>query len=151
MIYKSNNPSDTFKIAKKIASSFLQKGGVIALSGQLGAGKTTFTQGFAKSLGIKDRIISPTFVLIRQHQIPNQKRTLYHIDLYRLEDYKNIEELGIKELLNTKEDIVIIEWAEKIKKHLADTTTIINITNISKNKREILANSQAEKMQERSG
>ena len=108
------------RYVKKIDKADQEKRAVvIALEGELGAGKTTFVQGFAKGLKIQDKIISPTFVLIRQHQIPKTERTLYHIDLYRLENTKNIEELGIKELLKTSQDIVLIEWADKIKKHLS--------------------------------
>ena len=70
----SNSGAETKKIAVKLASQFNH--GVIALSGELGAGKTTFVQGFAKGLGIEEKIISPTFVLIRHHQIPNTNKIL---------------------------------------------------------------------------
>lgn len=93
---------------------------ILALTGDLGSGKTTFTQGFAKGLGIKQGIISPTFILLRIYKIPDtgyQIRNLYHLDLYRLE--KNIEEevrnLGIEEIWQNSKNIVLIEWAEKIK------------------------------------
>lgn len=88
---------------------------IIGLIGDLGAGKTTFVQGFAQGLGIKDKIISPTFVLIRQHKIPKTDRILYHIDLYRLENLKDMKQLGIDEIMADPNSIVLIEWAEKIK------------------------------------
>jgi len=124
MIHHTKSVKETQKIAKDIAKNY--KGGVIALIGDLGAGKTTFTQGFAEGLGIKDKIISPTFVLMRQHPVPNSKKVLYHIDLYRLEGEINIRELGISELIDDTEAIVLIEWAEKIEQKLPDNTLKIN-------------------------
>lgn len=102
-------------------------GGIIALSGELGTGKTTFIQGFARSLGIKEKIISPTFILIRQHKIPKTNRTLYHIDLYRLEKTPEVKELGLEEIWSNPKNIVLIEWAEKIENLLPQNTLSIKI------------------------
>lgn len=110
--YISYSENETKKIASKLARKI--KANVIALSGELGAGKTIFVQGFAKALGIKEKIISPTFVLIRQHKIPNTKNTLYHIDLYRLENNIDIKQLGINEIISNPDNLVLIEWAEKL-------------------------------------
>lgn len=107
----SHSAEETKKIAAEVASNITS--GVIALIGNLGSGKTTFAQGFARSLGIKEKIISPTFVLIRQYIIPKTKKTFYHIDLYRLEYIKDLESLGLKEILSNPDNIVLIEWAEK--------------------------------------
>ena len=134
-IFKSVSSVQTQKIAAEIAIKL--KSGVIALTGNLGAGKTTFTQGFAKALGIKDKIISPTFILIRQHQIPKTKKILYHIDLYRLDDPIDIKSLGIDEIINNSDNLVLIEWAEKIKEYLPKDTIFISIKIIDKNNREI--------------
>lgn len=128
MIFKSNSLDETFKISSDIAQGYRDHGGVIALSGELGAGKTTFTKGFAKALDIKDKIISPTFVLIRQHPIPNSKRTLYHIDLYRLEGEIDLVSTGVKEIIENPDNIVMIEWAEKAKDQLPHDTLWINFT-----------------------
>ncbi|MBI3485353.1 tRNA (adenosine(37)-N6)-threonylcarbamoyltransferase complex ATPase subunit type 1 TsaE [Candidatus Daviesbacteria bacterium] len=114
MKYHTNSISETHKIAAKIAKDFQNKGGVIALTGKLGAGKTTFAASFAKALGIKEKIISPTFVLVREHKIPNSKRILFHIDLYRLENSIEPNTLGIEDMLSNPENIVLIEWAEKL-------------------------------------
>lgn len=108
----SNSEKESRQVAQKLAKQI--SSGVIALSGQLGAGKTTFVQGFAKGLGIKEKIISPTFVLMRQHQIPNTSRMLYHIDLYRLENPQNIKQLGLDEIIKNTNNIVVIEWADKL-------------------------------------
>ena len=131
----STSIEQTQEIAENLAKDF--SGGVIALSGDLGSGKTTFTQGFAKGLGIKDKIISPTFVLIRQHQITNKSATLFHIDLYRLEEVINLKELGLSDMLNNPKNIILIEWAEKAKDQLPKNTLWIYFKNIDENKREI--------------
>ena len=92
------------KLAAKLSKEY--ESGVIGLYGELGAGKTTFVQGFAQGLGIEEKIISPTFVLIRQHPIPKSNKTLYHIDLYRLENNVDIESLGIKELFDDSNNLI---------------------------------------------
>lgn len=111
-IFKSNSSDQTKNFAERSAQKF-KKGGIIALSGELGAGKTTFAQGFAKGLNINERIISPTFLIIRQYKIPNQNNFFYHIDLYRLED-TNLKETGLGEILDEPSNVVLIEWADKI-------------------------------------
>src|SRR5579884_944541 len=136
MVKQTNNAEETQQFASEFSQKFKGQGGIIALSGDLGAGKTTFIQGFAQGLGIADKIISPTFVLMRQHHF-GQNQMLYHIDLYRLPDNPDIESLGIKDLLENKQDIILIEWAEKINPKLPPNTTFINISKISENSREI--------------
>ncbi len=119
-----------------MAARFTTHGGVVALIGDLGSGKTTFTQGFARALGIHEKIASPTFTLIRQHQIPNSERTLYHLDLYRLESV-NPTELGLTDLFQQREDIVLIEWAEKLGNQLPKDALVINFKHLSADRREI--------------
>ncbi len=123
--YISKSIKSTKKIAANLAKEITK--GVIALSGDLGAGKTAFVQGFAKELGIKEKIISPTFVLIRQHKLSKSNRTLFHIDLYRLEKIPDIKQLGLEEIWSNSNSIVLIEWAEKIKEYLPKNTTRIKI------------------------
>lgn len=134
--YTSSSPDETKKIARDIARKI--SNGTVALSGDLGSGKTTFVQGFAEGLGIKDKIISPTFVLIRQHQLPKSKRILYHIDLYRLEDPLELKNIGLEEIIENPNNIVLIEWAEKAKKLLPKNTIWINFKNLSENTRELI-------------
>jgi tRNA threonylcarbamoyladenosine biosynthesis protein TsaE len=119
-----------------VAEQFKSKGGIIALIGDLGSGKTTFTQGFAQALGLHDKISSPTFTLIKQHQLPNLDRTLYHLDLYRLEKV-NLGELGLLDLFQQKDDIVLIEWAEKLGTQLPKNAIIINFKHLGNDQREI--------------
>ena len=98
---------------------------VVALSGELGAGKTTFTQGFAAALRIKEKIKSPTFVLIKIYdlrQVTRDKRQgfkhLIHIDCYRIRGAKDFIHLGLKDMLRDRDAIIFIEWPERIKKIL---------------------------------
>lgn len=127
MLFQSKSKAETQSFAQKLSKDFLGKGGVIALMGELGAGKTTFSQGFAKGLGISEKIISPTFVLIRQHQVPKQDQIFYHLDLYRLEGQINIEELGLKEIFENPRNIILIEWADKIENLLPENSLKIKI------------------------
>lgn len=133
--YITKSAEETKQVARNLAK---KSHGIIALVGELGAGKTTFTQGFAGGLGIKDKIISPTFVLIRQHPIPTTKKILYHIDLYRLEETKDIKNLGIQEIIDNPNNIILIEWAEKIRDLLTKDVIWISLKATSPNTREIV-------------
>lgn len=134
-IFKSNSSGQTKNFAKKLAEKF-KKGGVIALSGGLGAGKTTFAQGFAQGLKINERIISPTFLIVRHYPIPDQTNFFYHIDLYRIENV-NFKSLGLKEILEDSGNIVLIEWADKVSNHLPESAKKIKLKKISENLHEI--------------
>jgi len=123
--YTSYSEKNTKQIAQNIAQEF--KSGVVALIGELGTGKTTFVQGFAQGLGITDKVISPTFVLIRQHKIPQTEKTLFHIDLYRIENIENLNQLGLKDLWLDKRNIILIEWAQELENLLPANTTWIKI------------------------
>ncbi len=133
--YISKSEDETKQLAAVLAKQITK--GVIALNGDLGAGKTTFATGFAKGLGITEKIISPTFVLIRQHPIPQTKKILYHIDLYRLEGEKEFKNLGLKELLNDPNNLLLIEWAQKIEKYLPKKIIKISIEKMGPNQRKL--------------
>jgi len=114
---------------------------VFALTGDLGSGKTTFVQGFAKGLGTSARIISPTFILMRKYLVPGNKfLNFYHVDLYRLEgDTENeVINLGLTDIWKNPENIVVIEWAEKIKNIIPEVKTEISFENLGENKRKII-------------
>lgn len=137
MVTNTNTTAETQQLAEQLAQRFQQHGGIITLSGDLGAGKTTFVQGFAKGLGITQRITSPTFIVMRQYPIPNTQRILYHLDLYRIEENSNFEQLGLTEIFNDPNNIVLIEWPEKLSQNLPPNITTIKIKNLEKDEREI--------------
>ncbi len=128
----TESPEATQEFGQKFTDT-VRKGGVVALSGTLGAGKTAFVQGLAKGLGITERIISPTFILMRQYN------NLYHLDLYRLEKEleEEIENLGLPQIWNQDSNIVVIEWAEKIKDLLPQNTIFITFEVLAENRRKI--------------
>lgn len=112
--------------------------GVISLSGNLGYGKTTFIQGFAKGLGIPSQIISPTFIMIRTYNIPHKTGRFYHIDLYRAMSEKDIVGLGIPEFLNEHDAILAVEWPDRLGELMPRKRTDITFIYESENKRRII-------------
>ncbi|HAZ10257.1 MAG: tRNA (adenosine(37)-N6)-threonylcarbamoyltransferase complex ATPase subunit type 1 TsaE [Omnitrophica bacterium GWA2_41_15] len=131
----TNSAKETMLIGERLARK-LKPGDMIALSGDLGSGKTTFTKGIGKGLGVKDskRINSPTFVLIKEY---NGRVPLYHLDLYRLDDLKEIENLAIEEYIYGN-GITVIEWAEKIKSILPKKHILVKFKIKGDNKREVI-------------
>ncbi|MHB8871092.1 MAG: tRNA (adenosine(37)-N6)-threonylcarbamoyltransferase complex ATPase subunit type 1 TsaE [Candidatus Doudnabacteria bacterium] len=128
MVLKIQNLKELQKLAKALAKT-LKGGEILALSGELGAGKTTFTKLLFKELGIKSRIVSPTFILMVPY-IHNGK-TYYHLDLYRTNSPKEVQGLGIEELWGKKNNIFVIEWAERIKKYLPKKTVFLKLEVVS--------------------
>jgi len=97
---------------------------VIALQGELGAGKTTFVQGLLRSLGVKQNILSPTFVIMKRFSLRNRKthfRNVYHIDAYRIHP-RDLIALDIHTIFEDPDTLVVIEWAERVKKLLSPET-----------------------------
>jgi tRNA threonylcarbamoyladenosine biosynthesis protein TsaE len=135
MIKKSKNLKETEEIAKSFLRKLkMQKKGatIVGLYGELGTGKTTFTQHFGKYLGIKRKINSPTYVIIKNYelQIKNYKK-FFHIDAYRLKNEKELLSLGWDEIISNKEHLVFIEWPENVIKALPKKHHKIYITHLS--------------------
>jgi tRNA threonylcarbamoyladenosine biosynthesis protein TsaE len=116
----TKNSKETVELGKKIAQK-LKGGEIIALEGDLGAGKTTLIKGLARGLGIKKTITSPTFLIMRMYRIKNQEsriKNLVHVDAYRLKNSDELTNIGIEEYLGDKNTVVVIEWADKVRKIL---------------------------------
>lgn len=118
--HPSHSPDDTkalgASIAKKIAKLRPGKTArLIALRGDLGSGKTTFVQGFLRSLGYRGKITSPTFILMRHFKIRGTYRDIYHVDAYRIEHPKEMLPLKLHEILKNPKAIILVEWPEKMK------------------------------------
>lgn len=111
----TNNFQETFVLGKDFAES-LKGGEIICLFGDLGAGKTTFTQGLLSGLGVKETVNSPTFVVMKQYTLDDNKNGIdkvYHIDTYRVEA-NDIIDLGWEEIITNIKNVTIVEWPEKI-------------------------------------
>ncbi|NCP16914.1 tRNA (adenosine(37)-N6)-threonylcarbamoyltransferase complex ATPase subunit type 1 TsaE [Candidatus Kuenenbacteria bacterium CG_4_9_14_3_um_filter_39_14] len=117
----TNSARQTIALGKKYAAE-LKLGAVLGLIGELGAGKTQFVKGLAKGLGIKNNISSPTFVLLKKY---NQ---LIHIDCYRLSNSEELLDLGWQELVTDKNNIIVVEWADKIRKIMPQDTRWIKFS-----------------------
>ncbi len=117
----SSSPSETQTLGVLLGQTICQ-GIVIGLMGELGAGKTTFTQGLAKGLGVQARITSPTFTLVNEYRVPTDAARLFHVDSYRLADEAladQVYDLGMDELFDAVEDdsvphVIAIEWADRL-------------------------------------
>lgn len=98
---------------------------IFALQGDLGAGKTTFVQGFFEGLGLKKRAPSPTFIIMRRHTLRGRRRfsNVFHVDAYRLKDARALITLGFEDILTDPNNIILIEWAERAKKILPKNAT----------------------------
>ncbi len=153
----TNSPKETQELAKKILP-LIKETNLICLYGELGSGKTTFVQGLAKELGIKQQIISPTFVIIKEYTImdnvscvmdndllsnhlPIYPSTHYssfiHIDCYRLESEKDLKSVSLKEYWSSPKNLVIIEWPERIKNILPKKRLEIKFEHIDETTRKI--------------
>ena len=111
---------------------------ILALSGDLGAGKTTFAQGIARALGVEENVTSPTFVIEKIYQLAGQKFShLIHVDAYRLNGPHELELLGWKEITADPKNLIIIEWPEKVVDLIPNDATRISFTG-SGDSREIM-------------
>lgn len=137
----TNSLEETYSLAEEFVSSLspdTETATVIGLSGDLGAGKTSFTQGVAKALGVKDTVTSPTFIIEKNYELNNSKfRNLIHIDAYRLDEERELEVLGFKELLEHPENLIFVEWPERVQEIIPEYAKTIDFKFIDENKREI--------------
>lgn len=135
---KINSLEETKALAKKMGEH-IHKKTIILLTGDLGAGKTTFTQNLAIGLGVKEIVNSPTFTILKQYE--SGRLPLYHIDAYRLEGSE--EDLGFSEYME-EEAVVVIEWPQFIEEDIPDTYIRIHITYEEETKRLLKVESQGQ-------
>lgn len=132
----AKNVKETAEIAKilltEIVNNKNEKLGatIVGLSGDLGAGKTAFIQAVAKHLGINDKVISPTFVIMKKYTLRNSKdhKFLFHLDAYRLKNEKELLYLGWEEIIGDKNHLVFIEWPENVSKIMPAHSRFIYIS-----------------------
>lgn len=129
------------KILEKVSFLALSRATLVTLSGDLGAGKTTLSQSLARELGVVENVISPTFVILKNYQLPitNYKwKKLVHIDAYRLNDSKELMNLGWKEILNDKDNLILIEWSELVPECIPDGGVCkVNLKHVDEERKEI--------------
>mgnify|MGYP001773068914 CR=1 FL=1 len=120
--YISRSEDDTLRIARSFARR-LQPGDIIALYGDLGAGKTEFVKGICQYFQVEELVTSPTFTIINQYlgSFPDGEQiTLYHVDLYRIKSPKELEGIGFEECITTSDSIKMVEWSENADSYLAE-------------------------------
>ena len=131
MEFISHSPEETEKFAFELASK-ISSPQVICLSGDLGAGKTAFTRGFARYFGIEKGVSSPTFIIMHRYA---GKEIINHYDLYRIADFDELLDIGFEEQIES--GISIIEWADNFLEYLPEDKIVIKITHLGENKRMI--------------
>lgn len=137
-IFKSNSENETKEFAKKFASN-LNKGDILVLSGDLGSGKTKFTEGFLSYFNLEDEISSPTFTIVNEYHKDNVN--IYHFDVYRLEDSSEFYAIGGEEYF--EKGICIIEWGELIQDALPNDYIKIDFSRDSEYENERILNIQS--------
>lgn len=123
MIYETMSPKETFELGKKIGLE-AKAGEIICLDGDLGVGKTVFTQGFAKGLGIDEAVNSPTFTIIQEYD--EGRLPLYHFDVYRIGNPEEMYEIGYEDYFYGQ-GVCLIEWAKLIEELIPDEAKIVLI------------------------
>jgi len=146
-IFITNSFRRTRKLGEILAKE-LKGGEIVCFTGELGSGKTTFAQGILKGLGAKGPYTSPTFVVMKQYKLKTQNsklktarqnskvKNIFHLDCYRVEP-KDILDLGWEEIVASKNNIVIVEWAERVKKIIPKNAAWLKFRHIESNKRQI--------------
>ena len=125
------SPQETQELGRRLGAQ-AQQGDLLLLTGALGTGKTTFTQGVAWGLDVQEYAHSPTFVLVHEHQ---GRLPLFHLDLYRLDDPREVEELGLDEYL--AEGVCVVEWAEKALELFPPEHLLIELTEVDPSQRRL--------------
>jgi len=134
-VFITKSEAETEQFAAELAQS-VDVGTIIALHGNLGAGKTVFSRGFARGLGITEPISSPTFTIIQEYPLEDST-WLFHLDLYRIQDSDAALAFGLDEYLEDPKSVMLIEWSERIPELLPEDTQHIYIIHKDENSREI--------------
>lgn len=119
--YRSFSPTETERFGYDLGRKILKKKPkisaiILGLQGELGSGKTVLAKGFFRALGVTSRILSPTFLLIKSYKLKKKNfKQAYHFDCYRIKNWDELRFLGVKEILAAKENLVLIEWADRLK------------------------------------
>jgi len=132
--YITNNEAETRAVAEKLAAC-LKAGQTVCLRGDLGAGKTVFAKGLCAALGIAEHVSSPTFTLVNEYEATCG--TVYHFDLYRVEEEDELYEIGFLDFINGG-GVAIIEWPERAEQALPKNRIEVNIVRMEEDMRRIV-------------
>ena len=132
-VFEVSSVEETWELAKELAKE-LKPGDIVCLEGDLGAGKTTFTQGLAAALGVPGRVTSPTFCIVQEHQSPDV--LLVHMDLYRLHGEEDVEAIGWEDYLS-RGAILAVEWPERAGSLLPPTARHVGFHHLGEERRRI--------------
>lgn len=132
-----SSPKGTAKVAAALAKR-MRGGEVVALYGDLGAGKTTFAQAFAKALGVKERVQSPTFILMHEHRLKKKGGPAYflHADAYR-GDAAQFRSVGFEEYLGRPDAVVLVEWADRVEELLPKRRVDVRLKHLGGDRRSL--------------
>ena len=139
IITKSARETQTFgqAVAASLIGQRKQHPRIFCLYGELGSGKTTYTQGFAKGMGLSSRLLSPTFIIVRRYSLIRGETFFYHIDLYRIKNAGDLDGLGLREIFSDPNAIILIEWAQRLRALLPEKRTDITFEVINEKERKI--------------
>lgn len=137
----SHSDEQTQRLGVRLGA-LLPKHAVVALHGPLGAGKTSFARGIGRGWGAAQLLRSPTFTLVQEHHRPQDDATLYHIDLYRIEQESDLASLGLDEILDDENAIVLVEWPERAPNAIPKSAIHVKLSIISDTKRLLTLSTQ---------
>jgi tRNA threonylcarbamoyladenosine biosynthesis protein TsaE len=140
--HSSDGPEETRTLGERLGA-LLRSGDVVLLSGELGAGKTTFVQGIARGLGFDGSVSSKSFVIMGEYA---GAVTLYHADLYRLEDPEQVWELGLDEI--SRDGVLVVEWPERASGLLPEDHLLVEFEVIDENTRRLQLHAKGERAEE---
>lgn len=141
----SHSPEQTVRFGARLGE-LLRPGDVVALSGELGAGKTTFVSGLSRGWGSSDQVTSPTFVLVNEYRRPNGQR-LWHLDGYRLNSGQEALDLGLDDLL-AGDGLVVVEWPERLAEVLPAERLTVQLAWVDHSRRSLLLGAAGERYYE---
>lgn len=142
--FRTNGPEETERLATQLAR-LTQLGDTVGLKGELGAGKTCFTRGFARGFSDDDRVLvsSPTYSLLNVYQLSTP---IYHFDLYRLTGFDDLETTGYWDVTGADSGIAIIEWCDRIPEVLESLTWLVELQLIGEDEREVIVTGPQERL-----
>lgn len=147
MEYVTNSPEETEALGSRLGLR-LKPGAVVAFTGDLGAGKTAFTRGLARGLGIKERVTSPTFTIVNEYE--GGRLPLFHFDLYRLGSWEELYDIGWEDYL-ARGGVCAVEWSQRAEELLEEDTIRVDIRRGASEEERVVTLTHAPELEEKEG